>query len=247
MRRERVPGTPRLAFVGVDYQVKYAETRRNAFINSPGHLHVIDKTAADTLALLEERIRRIDHLLHGHTTLNSSLHENDPDSPPPSATVRLRKLERSLSSLLDRSPAAHQAIALQKSHPHLFSSSSTTTPTDLPTSTLAALVLAHSHLYTNLSTQLTQLQTTPLPDSTPLTHLIDLQPRINKLQTKQHEQAQELADLRSRSALAVENWYTGGVMAMGERWADWEERVREVEILVRRREATRRREEEGII
>ncbi|GAB1741706.1 hypothetical protein NU219Hw_g7119t1 [Hortaea werneckii] len=204
------------------------------------------RTAADTLALLEERIRRIDHLLHGHTTLNSSLHENDQDSPPSSATARLRKLERSLASLLDRSPAAHQAIALQKSHPHLFSSTSTTS-TDLPTSTLATLVLAHSHLYTNLSTQLTQLQTTPLPDSTPLTHLIDLQSRINKLQTKQHEQAQELADLRSRSALAVEKWYTGGVMAMGEQWADWEERVREVEILVRRREATRRREEEGVI
>lgn len=205
-------------------------------------------TAADTLAGLEERIRRIDHLLHGHPTLPSSLHEKDPDSPPASATARLRKLERSLTSLLDRSPAAHQAIALQKSHPHLFSSNpTTTTPTDLPTSTLATLVLAHTHLYTNLSTQLTQLQSTPLPDSTPLTHLIDLQPRINKLRTKQHEQAQELVDLRSRSAQAVEKWYTGGVMEMGEQWADWEERVREVEILVRRREAARRREEEGVV
>ncbi|KAI7197515.1 hypothetical protein D0869_00293 [Hortaea werneckii] len=204
------------------------------------------KTAADTLALLEERIRRIDHLLHGRTTLPSSLHETDPDSPPTSATARLRKLERSLASLLDRSPAAHQAIALQKSHPHLFSSNPTT-PTDLPTFTLATLVLAHSHLYTNLSTQLTQLQSTPLPDSTPLTHLIDLQPRITELQTKQKTQAQELADLRSRSALAVEKWYTDGVMEMGEQWADWEERVREVEILVRRREAARRREEEGFI
>ncbi|KAI7719159.1 hypothetical protein KC353_g3198, partial [Hortaea werneckii] len=161
-------------------------------------------------------------------------------------TARLRKLERSLTSLLDRSPSAQQAIALQKSHPHLFSSNPTT-PTDLPTSTLATLVLVHSHLYTNLSTQLTQLQSTPLSDSTPLTHLIDLQPRITKLQTKQHEQAQELADLRSRSAMAVEKWYTDGVMEMGEQWADWEERVREVEILVRRREAARRREEEGVI
>ncbi|KAI7239100.1 hypothetical protein KC330_g2131 [Hortaea werneckii] len=203
-------------------------------------------TAADTLALLEERIRRIDHLLHGHTTLPSPLHERDPESPPVSATARLRKLERSLTSLLDRSPAAHQAIALQKSHPHLFSSNPTT-PTDLPTSTLATLVLAHSHLYTNLSTQLTQLQSTPLPDSTPLTHLIDLQPRINQLQTKQQNQARELANLRSRSAMAVEKWYTGGVMEIGEQWADWEERVREVEILVRRREAARRREEEGVI
>ncbi|RMY76165.1 hypothetical protein D0863_02098 [Hortaea werneckii] len=205
------------------------------------------ETAADTLALLEERIRRIHHLLHGHTTLPSSLHEKDPDSPPASATARLRKLERSLTSLLDRSPTAQQAVALQKSHPHLFSSTPTT-PTDLlPTSTLATLVLAHTHLYTNLSTQLTQLQSTPLPDSTPLTHLVDLQPRITQLQAKQHEQAQELADLRSRSAQAVEKWYTGGVMEMGEQWADWEERVREVEILVRRREAARRREEEGVV
>ncbi|KAI7311148.1 hypothetical protein KC340_g10266 [Hortaea werneckii] len=207
-----------------------------------------EKTAADTLALLEERIRRIDHLLRGHATLPSSLHEKDQDLefPPASATARLRKLECSLNSLLDRSPAAQQAVALQKSHPQLFSSHPTT-PNDLPTSTLATLVLAHNHLYTQLSTQLTQLQSTPLPDSTPLTHLIDLQPRITQLQTKQHDQAQELADLRSRSAQAVEKWYTGGVLDMGERWADWEERVREVEILVRRREAAKRREEEGVV
>ncbi|OTA33228.1 hypothetical protein BTJ68_07080 [Hortaea werneckii EXF-2000] len=120
-----------------------------------------EKTAADTLALLEERIRRIDHLLHGHATLPSSLHEKDqdPEFPPASATARLRKLECSLNSLLDRSPAAQQAVALQKSHPQLFSSHPTT-PNDLPTSTLATLVLAHNHLYTQLSTQLTQLQST---------------------------------------------------------------------------------------
>ena len=44
----------------------------------------------------------------------------------------------------------------------------------------------------------------------------------------------------------VERWYEGGVLGMGEQWAGWEERVREGEILVRRREARQRREDGGL-
>ena len=62
-------------------------------------------------------------------------------------------------------------------------------------------------------------------------------------QQKQEQQAEELAELRARSAVVVEKWYSEGVLKMGERWADWEERLREGEILIRRREAAKKREE----
>lgn len=63
---------------------------------------------------------------------------------------------------------------------------------------------------------------------------------------KQDEQAQAVAELRARSAKVVEKWYVSEVQGMGEAWAGWEERVREGEILVRRKEAVKRREE-GVV
>ena len=57
------------------------------------------------------------------------------------------------------------------------------------------------------------------------------------------EQAKEFAELRARSAKVVEQWYENGVLDMGEKWADWEERLRDCEILVRRNEAAKKREE----
>lgn len=197
-------------------------------------------TASDTLALLEERIRRIDYILHGDLA-------RDPDRPSPtgSAVSRLRHLERSLQSLTTRSPAAADVLALQKAHPQLFHSTPAASST-LPTPALAALVLAHRDLITSCSTHLSQLSSTSLPDSAPLTKLVALEARIQQAQAKQEEQAREVAELRARSAKAVETWYEHGVLDMGEKWADWEERVRECEILVRRREAAKAREE-GIV
>ncbi len=71
---------------------------------------------------------------------------------------------------------------------------------------------------------------------------MDLAPRIEKARVRQEKQAREVAELRSRSARVVEQWLEVGMLGMSERWAEWEERLREVEIVVRRREGAKRRE-----
>ncbi|KAK5136678.1 hypothetical protein LTR08_002331 [Meristemomyces frigidus] len=189
------------------------------------------------LALLDDRLRNLTYLLHGTTA-------PPPPTPAPTASARLRTLERALHALAARSPAAADVLALQKAHPALFPPPTTTTAPP-PPSSAAALVLAHAPLYTTLSHHLTQLHATPLPDPTGAAKLVDLHARVARAAQKQAQQARDVAALRARSARVVEAWYEAGVLGMGAQWADWEERVREGEILCRRREARRKREEVG--
>lgn len=199
------------------------------------------ETAADTLALLEERLRRVDYVLNGDEQARDT---TEPSPSSGSATARLRRLENMLQQLVARSPSAADVLALRKAHPSIFDHTSTDAPSTLPPAAqLAALVLAHAHLYTSVSVNLTQLQDTHLPDAAALVKLVDLQPRMDKARAKQDLQAKEFAELRARSAKAVEKWYEDGVLGMGDTWAGWEERVRDAEIVVRRREAAKRREE----
>nr|POF22062.1 hypothetical protein CFP56_36149 [Quercus suber] len=200
----------------------------------------------NTLALLEERLRTIQHIIHG-----SSQPSNAPPSTDTSPASRLHAIERQLGSLAARSATVSDVLALQKAHPSLFHPSASPTDNEaaslLPTGALAELVLAHSPLYTSTASQLTALQSTPLSDSDGLTKLVEVMPRIEKARAKQEAQTREVAELRARSARVVEEWYESGVLEMGDKWAEWEERVRDCEILVRRKEAVKRRIEEGVI
>jgi hypothetical protein len=128
-------------------------------------------------------------------------------------------------------------------HPEFFDFDSNSSSDSLPAASIANLILAHSQLYQSLSTRLSQLQDLNVPDAAAAAKLIELRPRIQKAHEKQVAQAKEFAELRARSAQAVEKWYEGGVLGMGEQWAEWEERLRDAEILVRRREAAKRRED----
>jgi len=76
--------------------------------------------------------------------------------------------------------------------------------------------------------------------------LLALAPRIRAADEKERRFRREAAELRARSARTVEEWIEEGILGMGERWAGWEERVRVVEVGVRRAEAGRRREEVGL-
>ena len=196
------------------------------------------QTTAATLALLDERLRRVNYALHG----DSEVGDSDPSQTPRSAIARLRALERTLAQLCVRSPATAEVLALQKAHPSLFHPHSSNLPSTLRPSQLAALILAHSQLYTSVSANLTQLQDTRVPDPAGTVKLLDLAPRIEKARVRQEKQAREVAELRARSARVVEQWLEVGMLGMSERWAEWEERLREVEIVVRRREGAKRRE-----
>ncbi|KAJ8603939.1 hypothetical protein MRB53_042006 [Persea americana] len=204
-----------------------------------------------TLLALEDRLRRISFVVHGDPG-DLSAHTRAPDTqqPPPkqlSAPARLRSLERSLQHLAAKSYAVSDILAVQQQHPDLFHAAAgdaAIPPTTLPLASLAELILAHNQLYQTSLAQLNHVQDAgQIPDSAALSKLIPLQSRIAQLEERQELQAQRVAELRARSAAVVEKWYEVGVLDMGERWADWEERLRDCEILVRRKEAAKKRED----
>ncbi len=197
--------------------------------------------AADTLPMLEARLKRLDFLLNGDNgdqeTPSTTRHTG-------SASARLRNLERSLQSLANKSSSVGDVLALQKRHPELFHTSNISdVPATLSITSLASLVLAHAQLYQAMFSRLTQLQDFRIPNPAAAAKMIDLQPRVEQARVKHVAQAKEVAELRARSAKVVEAWYEGGVLGMDDQWAEWEERLRDAEILVRRREAARKREE----
>jgi hypothetical protein len=200
-----------------------------------------DDITPDTLSLLEDRLRRIDYVINGH---NPTVQDSTPHVSAPVST-RLRTLERAINGLASRSHTVTDVLRLQKQCPELFHTiDDHAVPSTLHPASLAQLILAHENLYKTASAQLSTLnENNPIPDSAPLTKLISLQPRIEKAEAKQAEQAREFAELRLRSTRLLEKWYELGVLEMGENWTDWEERLRECEILIRRKEATKRREE----
>jgi hypothetical protein len=201
-----------------------------------------DETADASLDMLEARLQRLNYALNGDGEIeDASTHA----SMEHTAAHRLRNLERQMQLIANRSPAANEVLKLQAQHPNIFEQATGAEQTNtLPLAPQAALILAHAQLYSRVSGQLQSLQETSVPDPTSASKLRELQPRIEKAAARQQQQANEFAELRSRSAAAVERWYESGILGMAERWAEWEERMRDVEIVVRRLEAMKKREEE---
>jgi hypothetical protein len=196
--------------------------------------------AGDTLLILEERLRHVDFLINGESQAQDEPQTNN------SAASRLRNLERQLKILASKSYAISDLLQLQKEHPEIFHASEPhEVPSTLPPAGLAQLVLAHEQLYKTTATQLTTLnENSVIPDPAPLSKLISLQPRIDRIEAKQRRQAQEVAELRLRSMRVLAAWHEKGVLEMGEKFAEWEDSLKDVEILVRRNEAAKRREED---
>lgn len=205
-------------------------------------------TATQTLAMLEERLQYIDFLVNGdgETAEAQRRASRSTSTSTGSATARLRNLERALKTLATKSYAVSDLMQLHKQYPDLLHpTDAQTVPSTLPPAALAQLILAHEQLYKSSATQLTTLnENNAIPDPGVMAKLVALQPRIDKAEAKQREQLQEFHELRVRSMKVVEGWCEKGVLEMGGNWADWEEKLRECEILVRRNEAAKRREDE---
>lgn len=196
------------------------------------------QTTDETLSLLQDRLDRVNYILNGEGQRFVEQQPAPKQAIP--ASVRLRSLEHNLNSLASSTPAVADVLALQKKHPEFFDA---TAADSLPPASLGSLILAHSQLYQSVSSRLSQLQDLSVPDPATVAKLIELRPRVEKAREKQAARAKEFAELRTRSAQVVEKWYEGGVLGMGEQWAEWEERLRDAEILIRRREAAKRRED----
>ena len=173
-------------------------------------------TTAQTLTLLEDRLRYLDFVLNGHTAGEEAPKKDDNQN----ATARLRTLEKTLSNLAVKSPAASAVLSLHDEHPVVFHGSQTSEGKPaLSTDALAAMIIAHTTLFNQTSTNLNSLKDISIPNSSDFAKIVNLQAKIQELTTKQEAQAADFASLRARSATLVEQWYEGGVLDMGDEQA----------------------------
>ncbi|KAF2716158.1 hypothetical protein K431DRAFT_235973 [Polychaeton citri CBS 116435] len=204
------------------------------------------ETTSQTLDLLEERLRRVDYLINGNvvpTEQNDHLSRRQTETQL-SATTRLRNLTRILDHLASKHPSVSHILDLQKRRPELFGRTQAAASTSaLSTPVLTEIVLAHEQTYRHLSAQLQQLQAFDIPDPERSANLFKQRGKIDQVRVKQIEQAKEVQELRSRSARVLEEWYEGGVLGIGDMWAQLEASIKACEIMIRRVEAAKEREE----
>ncbi|KAI9696364.1 MAG: hypothetical protein M1836_005641 [Candelina mexicana] len=209
-------------------------------MGSAGH-----EIAINTIDLMQTRLQRIEYLLMGEIggTKHTEGTSNDEEGFQ-TVTSRLSSLESSLGQLCSTSRVASDLLKLHKRYRDLFQSKPVEeAPASLSPAKLTSIVLASAPLYPTTASRMTSIQDMPVPSAKDSASLITLRPRIEKLQATQDAQSSELAELRRRSAAALERWYTIGVLTGGECWAEWEGRTMLVEQGLRRHGADKARQE----
>ena len=208
--------------------------------------NTFDKTALETIDLLEARLKRIEYAVSGHVdeaTISNCKEEN--------AAKRLGKLENSLHQLAMKSRVVQDLLKLRgfispsmetvthystdSRHPDLFQSiSPDEAPSTLDTHSILAIVLASASSYPSTASRLTSVLDVPVPPAELSAQLIDLHPRIAKVEALQAAQNADMAALRERTAAVIQRWYTVDILRAGESWAELEGRISGVEQKVRR-------------
>lgn len=94
--------------------------------------------------------------------------------------------------------------------------------------------MASAALYPQTASRLTSIFDLPIPPAELSAQLIELQPRISKIESIQANQKLEIAELQARSAALIERWYMTNILQAGEAWAALETRLRQVEQKIRR-------------
>lgn len=199
---------------------------------------VNDSVSSVTIDQLEHRLRVITFAVSGNLGDGTAWVDAQNST---NAAARIRALDRQLQTLSSRSQPVADVLALHGKKPDVFNAAKTS-PASLSTPSLAQLIVSHARLLQWISAQLTSLQNQSIPDVSLLTKIIALHQRILHLKERQDKYYRELSNLKGRSAEALASWHEQGIIEMSEHWADWEERLRDVEILVRRMEAAKKRE-----
>ncbi|KAI8632700.1 hypothetical protein F5Y19DRAFT_471869 [Xylariaceae sp. FL1651] len=190
----------------------------------------LDETALSTLSLLESRLLRIEHLLYGHSVLQSKT----------SAIRSMQELEHRFSKLLHHIRVYGELLKLYKSHPTLFQSPpASQPPPELSLEALRAIIFSAASSYPATASVLTAISDTPVPDPVHSTSLAALLPRMKGIEATQLAQAVEIAELRARSEVAVRQWYEHDVMGYSNFVAGVEGRIERIERTVRRVEKAR--------
>lgn len=121
-------------------------------------------------------------------------------------------------------------------YPDLFQPTTSEVPTTLTPTELLAIISSCAPSYPTTASRLDVLKDLPIPSSESSASLIALHPRLAKAELRQESQAREMADIRVRTATAIQRWYELGVLGENDCWNEWESRVVSVEKRVRREE-----------
>lgn len=197
--------------------------------------------ALETVESLEARLGKVEYVLNGNVSYGR---RQEVRSAGQNVFQRLAQLERALEQLRGSSKVVDNLLRLHARNPDWFQPSTAgEVPSLLKDGELLAIVMAMADIYPTSLSGLTAISDTPVPPTEASVTLVNLYPRIDRLRAVQEEQIQEIDRLRYRSATAVKRWYQNVVLGSGECWADWDERVDEVERRVKRMERARRTEE----
>ncbi|KAK5015405.1 nuclear distribution protein RO10 [Cryomyces antarcticus] len=208
----------------------------------------VSQTTLETLTLLTTRLQRVEFVLNGQASVGVQ-REQEPEhqatKPIGTVTSRISHLESALQALAAKSSTVAEILELHFRYPDLFHAlPATTVPSTLSTSELTSIILASAPLFPTTSSRLSSIiNDAPIPGAASSATLVSLQPRLTDLELRQEEQAQEITELRKRSAKVLERWYELSVLGAGECWSEWEGRLAAVEQSVRREETARTREE----
>ena len=200
-------------------------------------------------ALLELRLQRLEFLLTGSSNLDGLPDGIEvPKRSDDTISARLARLQISLGRLRRLDGPAGGAVrgieALISRFPELLVSKPAVPSSDLPTQ--ASVVLSHATLYPETASRLASLQSLQIPAAEASARIVELGPKVTEYQRMQEGLEAEVRDLRQRSARCLEWWVKVGIVAMGDLWEEWEDRLKDVERQVARFER-QQKEEEGYL
>ncbi|KAL6718752.1 hypothetical protein ACLMJK_002986 [Lecanora helva] len=199
-------------------------------------------TALTTLNALESRLERLEWYLGGSNEVQDTLRHLPDQGRDGAVQERLRRLEHELTQLSTKSPVVNNLLRLQATYPDLFQPSISDLPATLSTAELLSIISACATSYPTTASRLNAIKDLPIPPAESSALLTALQPRLANVDIMQKTQAQDIAELRGRSAAAIQRWYELRVLGESECWTEWEGRIVNVEKLVRREEMHQRQE-----
>ncbi len=218
----------------------------------------VNETSEVTLELLESRLRRIEHVLHGSDTAAIAAATGPPVSPP--TVEALADIENRFSGLVSdvrvyaqllkicaSIPRAVEPKArlsnmflhfLDNACPSLFQAPPPQEPPiQLDSDAILATVLSYSSSFPTTAAGLNAaLVDIPVPDAALSAQLVALVPRMQSLQESQRALDREIAELRHRSECVVRKYYERHALATANVVASVETRLERAEGRVRRLE-----------
>lgn len=198
-------------------------------------------TAAATLAALQTRLHRLEFLLTGTPPTSAS----DP-LPIPADSLRhqLAALSRDLRLLQAKSKTVAEIVSIHAQFPEVFESTHPAVPraaaASLSPPEMAATLLMAATDMQSAASQLVAVEDTPVPDAALSGALVELLPRLQRVEVLQDVHARRIAELRLRSARVLEQWYLVGIEGTNECFAEWDERTFELEKRIARKVAAAR-------